>query len=182
MENPAAKLSFRLALVIYNALLEEAQSQGRAIGDHVQRILTDYVIKSVLLEEADRLAFNLRISLVDRAVKVAVDIQTVERILRDHIKRSFKACEADDAWLRDYRTFIGGDPFQRDNPRKTSINQEIGMSIRRALGAKVAKRDGKPIKTPVANSIIRSFTELEPSAPETPIQQVNHSRWLSNDR
>jgi hypothetical protein len=172
MENRAAKLSFRLALVIYNALLEEAQSQGRAIGDHVQRILTDYVIKGLLLDEADSLAFNLRTSLVDRAVQAAVGIQTTERILRDHIKRTFKSCEADEAWMRDYRKFIGGDPFQRDNPLKTSINQEIGMSIRRALGATVAKSDGKPIKKPVANSIIRSFTELEPSASVTPIQQV----------
>jgi hypothetical protein len=167
MENRAAKISFRLALVIYNALREEAKSQGRDVGEHIQRLLTDYVIDKRLLDEADGRAYEIRNSLVDRAAQVALDIQIVEGILRDHIKRSFHACEVDETWLRDYAAFIGGDPFQRNNARKTSINQEIGMKIRRALGAKVAMRSGKPIKTPVADSIIRSYTELEPSVRES---------------
>lgn len=50
---------------------------------------------------------------------------------------------------------------KRGNARKNSLNKEIGVSIHKAIGAKVAtKSDGKDIKVPVLDSIIQSYTQL----------------------
>lgn len=71
---------------------------------------------------------------------------------------------AEHGWMADYGAYVGGEPFQRDNPKKASLNKELGMRINRALGGKVARgRNGKPITVPVKNSIIRRYTQIVPS-------------------
>ena len=97
------------------------------------------------------------------------------RVLRDHAYKTFKTCEEDKVWMRDYAAFVGGDAFQHANARKTAINQLIGMELRRALDAKVVIRDGKVKKVPVADSLIRSYTELQASEAEPPIHEPEGS-------
>jgi hypothetical protein len=173
MKIRSAKISFRLPLAIYNPLREEAESEGREVGEHLQRILIDYAIDKNLIATAEGVNYGLRDNLAHRAVGVALAIHLGGGILRDHIKRTFRSCEDDADWLRDYRVYIGGgDPFQQANATKTLLNQHIGMKIRRALGATVATHNGKPVKKTVAGSIIRSFTEFVPSEGKTVGQEL----------
>jgi hypothetical protein len=158
----AIKVSLRLDSLIYAALQKEALAQGRDIGDYMQRVFTRHAIDNKLVDEASGQDYELRESLVDRAVEFAQMIKRAEGITRDITNKAVIACMTDEQWLANYAVYVRDDPFRHKNPRK-AINKEIGLRIRRAIGAKVARSsDGKPIKTPVSDSIIQSFTEMEP--------------------
>jgi hypothetical protein len=166
MERNAIKFSIRLAPQVYEALRREAQQQGREVGELTQRILTRHAIDAQLLDQTTVDDHEARQRLIDRAVEVALRLKRDEGIARDIINKVFLAGMADEAWLGTYAAYAGGDPFQHNNPKKSSLNREIGMRIRRAIGGRVAMFNGKAIKTLVRNSIIQMFTEMEPEPKE----------------
>jgi hypothetical protein len=58
-------------------------------------------------------------------------------------------------------SYVRENLYKHGNPRKNSINKEIGSCIRKAIGGQVTKSsDGKPIKIPVLGSVIQSYTEV----------------------
>jgi hypothetical protein len=161
-ETNAIKFSLRLDPRIYAALEREGWANGRDIGDHMQRVFTDHVITSGLLDEAVAAEYTMRQSLIDRVGETARGIIRTDGFSRDIINKSIDACIANPVWIADYSTFVGGDPFIRANPQKSSINREFGSNIRKTIGGRVAKSStNKPITTVVKGSIIQRYTELE---------------------
>jgi hypothetical protein len=161
-DSQAIKLSLRLDARIYAAIQKEAADEGQELGEHIQQIFLDYAIHQNLLDEASSKDLQMRQSLVDRAK------ETARRICREggfgpHITgETFKKCMDDKQWAADYEFFVGDNPYKNGNPRKGSINKEIGFRIREAIGGKVVKAsDGKPAKVQVADSVIQSYTPME---------------------
>ncbi|MBS0479242.1 MAG: hypothetical protein JSR79_08080 [Proteobacteria bacterium] len=70
-------------------------------------------------------------------------------------------------WLRDYETYIQGNPMMPGNPRKTNANQTIGSRIKSKLKAEDVKDDSGKIlrgRAPIG-TIIQTYQLLRrPSA------------------
>ena len=62
----------------------------------------------------------------------------------------------------DYTTLVRDNPYKSGNPRKQTINQNLGYYIKRALGGKsVTKSDNKAVNVKVQGAIIQSYTPLK---------------------
>lgn len=165
------KTTVRLDHRIHAALLAEARSKGRDIGEHMQIVLLDHVVSQELVDLPTAREFEMRASLIERVG------QTALRVLRrdgfdPHISlKTINALIDDKQWLGDYEAYIGGNAFRHGNPVKASLNREIGGQIRKAIGGKVAKTsDGNPVMVQVAGSIVQRYTVMQ-SATETPSEQ-----------
>lgn len=53
-----------------------------------------------------------------------------QEFLPEITPRIFKTCELHSSWFQAYAGYLQGDPFGNANPRKASLNREIGMRIR----------------------------------------------------
>jgi hypothetical protein len=159
-ESQAVKLSLRLDSPIHAALQKEGQSKGREIGEHIQRILTEHAIHQKLLDEATGLEYEMMWSLVHRAVETARRIWRDNGFTPDITLKTFQKCMEDKLWAADYESYVKDNPYKHGNPRKSPINKEIGLRIRKGIGGRVKLSNGKPVKTPVAGEIIQSYTPM----------------------
>jgi hypothetical protein len=80
MERNAIKFSIRLAPEVYAALRNEAQMQGREVGEFIQRLLTKHAIDAHQLAPATVDDHEARQRLIDRAVEVALSLKREEGI------------------------------------------------------------------------------------------------------
>ncbi len=159
-ESQTVKISIRLDGPIYAALQTEGRGKGRDIGDHIQRILADHVIDQKLMDEATGIEYAMKESLIDRAVDTAIRIIREGRFGPDITYKTFGECMENKQWAEDYEAYVQDNPYKHGNPRKSPINQDIGSRIRKAIGGKVTKLDGKTAKTPVTGSVIQSYTPM----------------------
>ena len=161
-QTQSVKLSLRLDAPIHTAIQQEGRAKGRLIDEHIQRILTEYVIRQNLLDDATGKEIEMKWSLVQRAVDAARRICREGGFAPDITNLAISACIADPQLFADYESYVKDNPYKHGNPRKGQINKEIGFRIRAGIGGQVAKRsDGKPAKIPVVGSIIQSCTEME---------------------
>lgn len=161
-ESQSVKLTLRLDARIHAAIQNEGQTKGRDIGEHIQRVLTEYAINQHLLDEATGAEYEMKESLLDRVAQTALKIVRDGRFGPDIILQVVTECMDEKQFAADYEAYVKDNPYKHGNPRKSPINKEIGSRIRKVIGGKVAKlSDGKPAKIPVAGSIIQSYTKMK---------------------
>ena len=157
----AIQLSIRLDSKIYAAIRKEALAQGREVGEHIQSLLVSHAVEK-LLDPAEGAKYALRESLIASAIETTLRLRHDSGMSCDISNQTFESCRADDRWLTDYAIYVEGDPYAPGNPRKNSLNKEIGFRIRKALDAEVDRDgNGKPITVEVAGSIIRRYTKFK---------------------
>jgi hypothetical protein len=163
------KLSIRLDSEIHAALVRDAGENKRELGEHVQRILTEYALGRDLLSLEKARDLALFASLVSRAVAAAIRICRDGKFGPDITLKAIEACMADPSWAADYEALVRDNPYKHGNPRKASINKEIGYRIREAINGVVVKTaEGKPAKVAVNGAIIQSYT---------PMSDFDKARW-----
>lgn len=160
-EPEAVKVSLRLDARIHAAIQNEGRVKGREVGEHIQRLLAEHAIEQKLLDDATVVEFEMKESLVQRAVDTACRIIRDGGFAPDITHKAFNVCMADPEWAADYEAHVKDNPYKHGNRRKGPINKEIGLRIRKGIGGRVKLSDGKPVKIPVVGSIIQSFTEME---------------------
>jgi hypothetical protein len=160
-DSQPVKLSIRLDPRIYAAVQKEALAEGQELGEYIQRFFLDHAIHLNLLDKASSTELQMKQRLVDRAKETARRICREGGFGPDITDKTIRVCMADKQWAADYEFFVRDNPYKNGNPRKGSINKEIGFRIREAIGGIVVKAsDGKPAKVQVADSIIQSYTPM----------------------
>jgi len=166
----AVKLSLRVDGPIYAALQQDARSEKREVTEHIQRILAEFVIAKKLLDAEKAKEYQLMWSLVARAVEAAQLICRNGEFGSNITYKAIQACMADKSWASDYEKYVQDNPYKHGNPRKGTINKEIGFRIREGIDGQVIKTsDGKPAKVTVTGSIIQSYTPMKTFA-QTAVQ------------
>lgn len=158
----AVNLTLSLTDDVHGALARGALSFGFEPNGFAVRIIEDYLLnKDGLLDAEAKRDILLGRSLVEQAVERALTIVQTEGFRSSITYDTIEAVCQDPAWLADYRTLVRDDPYKTGNPRKQTINQNLGYFIKKALGAKsVANADGKATNAKVKGSIIQSYTPL----------------------
>ena len=85
--------------------------------------------------DADRPA--LKRQLIDRVVDAARGLCRTGRFDQSLTLQSVRMCNDDPEWLSGYTRFVGGGIHEHGNHLKQRINQEIGRSVKAAVGAEV---------------------------------------------
>lgn len=155
------RLSIRLDRPVYDAVLKEANAANRTVTDMVQGILAEHACAAGSLDP--RVVDDLRMmwGLIDEAVKTAQHIVQSQGLSSDITMKAIRACEANASWIKRYEDYVRDNAFKHGNPRKGTINKELGFQIVAGVGALAAKKaDGKPVKVPVNGSIIQSYTAI----------------------
>lgn len=148
---------------IHSALVTSAQKAGLEPNIHAVRIIEDYLLsqEGLVSDEAKRDVLLGR-SLIARAVERAMAIVAAEGFSSSITFDTIQAVSADPSWLSDYETLVRDNPYKSGNPRKQTINQNLGYFIKKAVGARSqAKPDGKALNVKVQGAIIQSYTPLE---------------------
>ncbi|WP_433974961.1 hypothetical protein [Tunturiibacter lichenicola] len=173
------KMSIGLVAFIYDGIVQEAEKLGRSPTDHIEHIICQHAYKNNLISPILTRHWGLREKIIQQACDTARRRILTKGFSPDIIYETFKEIASDSKWLDDYRTFIGGDPYQTGNAKKRPINQKLGASICEAIGGKVARSgNNKPIQKSVLGSIIRRYTvlgscTLQAEQPGTKTQQPN---------
>lgn len=155
------KLSIRLDRPVYDAIAKEAKAADRTITEVVQSVLAEHACDVGSLDPKVIDDYRLMWGLIDEAVKKAHHIVQSQGLSSDITYKAIRACEADESWIKRYEKYVRDNPFKHGNPRKGTINKELGFRIVAGLGAFAAKKpDGKPVKVPVNGSIIQSYTAI----------------------
>lgn len=163
-EQQSVRLSLRLDGHIYAAIKQEAlgKKPKREVTEHIEQLLAEHAIREKLLDAEKAKEYQLKWSLVTRAVETARKICREGRFGRDIIDKAIKECMDDPKWAADYKEYVQDNPYKNGNPRKTPINQELGYRIKMGIGGVVVKApDGKSAKVTVTGSIIQSYTQME---------------------
>ena len=143
------------------AFAQDAENKKLDESTHATRIVEDYMLKSGLLGPEDQRDIPLERRLIEAAADKA------EELAREGFGPSItydaiEVVSADPKWIADYEVLVRDNPYKHGNPRKQTINQNLGYYIKKRLRAKsVTKPDGKPVNVKVNSSIIQSYTPLE---------------------
>ena len=107
--------------------------------------------------DADRAA--LKRKLIDRIVDAARELCRTDRFDQSLTLQAIRMCKGDLEWLSGYTRFVGGGIYEHGNRLKQPINQEIGRSVRAAVGAEVVTdSNGRPARVNVTGEIIQGYT------------------------
>lgn len=161
------KLALTLTPDFAEALINSAVQANLDPSIHATRIIEDFLMNQpdMVSEDARRDAILAR-SLIDRAVQKALEIVETQGFRRSITFDTIQAVSAIPDWINDYRLLVRDDPYKTGNPRKHSINQNLGYYIKRELGATSALNAvGKPENIKVKGSIIQSYTPLASQQP-----------------
>ena len=133
--------------------------QERVAQHGSQRAELGFDVNMDFLEfwDADRPA--LKRQLIDRVVDAARGLCRTGRFDQSLTLQAVRMCKDDPEWLSRYTRFVGGGIHEHGNHLKQKINQEIGRSVRAAVGAEVVT-DGnrRPPRVNVTGEIIQSYT------------------------
>ena len=159
----SVNLTLSFADEIHSALVRGAEAEGFEPSGFAVRIVEDFLLKKDgLLDEQAKADILLGRSLIEQAVDRAMAIVATEGFRSSITFDAIQAVSEDASWLADYRTLVRDDPYKTGNPRKQTINQNLGYFIKKAVGAKsVTKSDNKAVNVKVKGSIIQSYTPLE---------------------
>jgi len=148
---------------VHSALVASAQKAGLEPNIHAVRIIEDYLLtQEGLVGDVARRDILLSRSLVERAVERAMELVATSGFSSSITFDAIQAVSADRNWLSDYEELVRDNPYKSGNPRKQTINQNLGYFIKKAVGARSrTKTDGKAINVKVQGSIIQSYTPLE---------------------
>lgn len=148
---------------IHAALVSSAQEARLELNIHAVRIIEDYLLaqKGLVSDETKRDVLLGR-SLIERAVERATELIAANGFSSSITFDAIQAVSADPAWLSDYETLVRDNPYKSGNPRKQTINQNLGYFIKKAVGARSqTSPGGKALNEKVKGSIIQSYTPLE---------------------
>lgn len=159
----SVNLTLSFADEIHAALVRGAKAEGLEPSGFTVRIVEDYLLgKDGLLDAQAKADILLGRSLIEQAVERAMEIVETEGFRSSITFDAIQAVCKDAAWLADYRALVRDDPYKTGNPRKQTINQNLGYFIKKAVGAKsVTNSDNKTVNVKVKGSIIQSYTPLE---------------------
>jgi hypothetical protein len=148
---------------IHSALASSAQKAGLELNIHAVRIIEDYLLaqKGLVSDEAKRDVLLGR-SLIKRAMERATELVAANGFASSITFDAIQSVSADPSWLSDYATLVRDNPYKSGNPRKQTINQNLGYFIKKAVGARSQTNPGgKALNEKVKGSIIQSYTPLE---------------------
>jgi hypothetical protein len=165
-DSNSIKLSIRITTAVHEALVAEAGAEGREINEFVQRMLTERASEGTWIDPVVAKGLKSRQDLEDRFVEIAVARNIAVGVTFDHQDQVFLEAEKDADWRAGYTAVVGGNAYARKNHAKADFNRLLGMRSCRAVGGKVALKDGKPIKRNATSPLITTFTELVPQPPK----------------
>lgn len=150
----------------YSLSDEEQRNIKEMLRDHVEQhgpqgAELEFDVNMDFLEfwDADRPALKRR--LVDRVVDAARELCRTGRFDQSLTLRAVRMCKDDPEWLSGYTRFVGGCIYEHGNHLKQKINQEIGRSVRAAVGAEVVTDgNGRTARVNVDGELIQSYTPL----------------------
>lgn len=156
------KFSLSLPGYIVTPLTAEADDRGLSLTELIRDILADHVTGRPYMPQEDKDWLRLYRGLSDDVARHAQDIVTEIGFVEDITARAVKRAQQDQTWLDGYKTCIrSGDIFGKDNPLKTSINQNIGYRVRLAVGGEVIKNPkGRAVMGTCKGLVIKSFSKL----------------------
>ena len=159
----SVNLTLSLVDEVHAALVRGAEAEGLEPSRFAVLILEDHLLKmDGLLDERAKADILLGRSLIEQAVERALAIVAAEGFRNSITFDTIQAVSQDGSWLADYRALVRDDPYKTGNPRKQTINQNLGYFIKKAVGAKsMTKPDNKAVNVKVKGSIIQSYTPLE---------------------
>lgn len=147
---------------MHEALAKSAERSRIDTNIHGARIIEDFLLaQNGLVPETTKRDVLLARSLIERAIDKACTIVETDGFVSSITFDAIQSVSADKTWLDDYRTLVRDDPYKTGNPRKQTINQNLGYFIKKALGARSQTQpSGRPINVKVKGSIIQSYTPL----------------------
>lgn len=163
---PARKFSLSLSEDLFRTYEQEADREGLSTTMLIRIALYRYAVEE--LGHPHDAAFNIELY---RALTMEV-AETAKQIVDetgwdDHITlRATQACQKREEWLAAYQRLIGTkDIFATGNATKTSLHQNIGHYVKKALKART-KRDGagKRVTGQPHGELVRTYTLLERNA------------------
>ncbi|CAM5775542.1 hypothetical protein LMIY3S_05076 [Labrys miyagiensis] len=148
---------------VHAALSKEASKFGREPNEYMQSVLTEHVMRQKLLAATDHKIMQAYLDCVAFAVKVAMRQAFEGKKINPAITQSVAhECAADKVFREKYELYVGGDMFRHGNPRKGTINREIGFRIRAAINGIVKKdANGKAATVKCNGEFIQSYTPME---------------------
>lgn len=159
----AYRFTLTLSVELHAAYCAEAERQGSEPLALMRDVLSDYALAHDLLPAGQAEELALYRSLSRRAAEAAARLVAEEGFHEDITLRTIRACEADPAWMADYRAYIQGDPYGKGNPRKANINAELGYRIKIAARADLRLGpNGKRITRKASGHIISNYSLLKP--------------------
>lgn len=156
------QLTLSLSNGVWEALTADACAKKLDPGVHANRILEDYLLKhGKIADTVTKDEIVLSRELIERAVLMAMKLG--EKSLPPSITFDvIQTVSAEKDWIEKYEKLVGDNPFKHGNPKKHTINQNLGYYIKKALGAESATNaDGSPMNVKVTGSIIQSYTPLK---------------------
>jgi hypothetical protein len=158
----AENLTLSFSNEVHAALLADAKKQGFDVGIYAVRIIENHLLQVPgLLNHDTRTSISLARELIEQAVATAKDLVHQKGFSPSITFDAIQTVSADKQWLQNYADLVGDDPYKTGNPRKQTINQDLGYFIKKSLDARSVKVNGKPRNVKVKGSIIQSYTELE---------------------
>lgn len=146
---------------VYAAAKLSAEKRGLTANELIQNLLIDFTIEDGTLNKDAEARIKLGRSLVAQAVATAEELCRNGGPAQTITLDTFHACANDTKWAEGYATYIGDNIYKHGNPRKGSINREIGFRIRAAIdGVPEVGADGKPIVAKVTGEVIQSYTPM----------------------
>lgn len=152
------QMTLRLPKEVFAALVDQATAEGLEVADYAQTAILRHVtngqghrnVFDQLLAEAD-----LKSNVADIARRLsppeAFDQHITLKVFRE-IREKIPDL---------YLTAIGGGTgFERGNPQKAKVNRAIGSTVKAALGASSADREGRVTKVEVSGEFCFSYTLL----------------------
>lgn len=157
------KFSLSLPKSVYESLEAEAATKSRDEQDFMRWILIEHAIQSGFLNKKEQDILSLYRDICDRVANKAIELNDTEGFSPDVTLRAIRECQSDSQWLADYRRYIEDDnEFAEKNPRKASLNQNIGYRVKRALEAELdLGAKGKKIVVKVNGELIKSYSRLK---------------------
>lgn len=157
----SVSLNLSIADAVDDVAKREGLSPGLTIADIVERHFLSPGIDGLADDAKQDLAL-LR-QLRDEAIVKMLELQDREGFSADITLKTFKACQQDDGWLRNYEKYIRGNAVVPGNSRKTNANQTIGSRIKSKLGANdLLDENGKAQRGRApAGSIIQTYQLLK---------------------
>ena len=161
--NTTANIALKLTPERRAAFAADAAKHKLDESSHATRIIEKYMLgEEGLLGADDKRDIPLEHRLIDQAADKAEDLWA-KGAPASVTYNAIEAVAADPTWIAEYEVLVRDNPYKHGNPRKQTINQNLGYYIKKRLRAKsVTKPDGKPVNVKVNSSIIQSYTPLKP--------------------
>ncbi len=143
-------INLSLSDAVHKGLEADARASNLKASDQAMRIIEDHLAAKGLLEPDVKAEITLSRSLVDRAIEEALAIKEREGFRSSITYDAIQAVSGKPDWLKDYEKLVGDNPFKAGNPRKQTINQNLGYFIKKALGAdSLLNANGRPANVKV---------------------------------